>query len=473
MSLSLDSRPYVDIRDFGGKGDNATDNVPAFNAAVAALTGGGVIVYPALASGVQTYLHNSAMNIPPGFIVSGAGMGLNASVVLKFPAANGAGVNFTAGAGQDNADAQLRDIHITSTKISLTAWPANSSAVSLNTLTTLGPASFSDGSTLQTVGDRRWYAKCTTAGNRGTTDPFHPVRGGGQGSVQGWVPGQTMTDGAVTWTIQQHCGIYHSTRAHCFSVSVAGFTCAGFFNQGAIGGPDLNQPTEGSSWEHCLSYQNGLGYALIGDRNGMCTYMCRAVGTHTAGVEEMGLWDMSYHGNDHVRMDCDLLSGMSHFCNGEGWRGHLISGFNSSNTLAPYVIFPGLITGGRFDQSPVTTQSAGWVQDGNGNMRGLIVLYPVTVISNTNYSSSSFDELISVLCSTAAVQITLPLTPNDGYKLRVQDTGGNAATHTITVVRQGSNTIRGGTSFVHSVNFGGGIYTYSATRNNWDLQVTT
>jgi hypothetical protein len=98
----------LSITDFGGAGDNATDNAAPLNRALAALTGaGGCIYFPP-----GKYRFNSAVtfNMPPGiFSVSVTGAGQDATV-LMWPNAGG-GVTFNyAGAA---SSVHLRDLSIT------------------------------------------------------------------------------------------------------------------------------------------------------------------------------------------------------------------------------------------------------------------------------------------------------------------------------------------------------------------------
>jgi hypothetical protein len=99
---------FLSIADFGGAGDNATDNTAPLNRALAALTGtGGAIFFPP-----GKYRFNSAVsfNLPAGvFSVALLGAGQDATV-LTWPNASG-GMTFNyAGAGNS---VHLRDMSVT------------------------------------------------------------------------------------------------------------------------------------------------------------------------------------------------------------------------------------------------------------------------------------------------------------------------------------------------------------------------
>jgi hypothetical protein len=99
---------YLSIADFGGAGDNATDNTAPLNRALAALTGtGGAIFFPP-----GKYRFNTAVsfNLPAGvFSVALIGVGQDATVLTWPNAAGGMTFNY-AGTG---SSVHLRDLTIT------------------------------------------------------------------------------------------------------------------------------------------------------------------------------------------------------------------------------------------------------------------------------------------------------------------------------------------------------------------------
>jgi hypothetical protein len=103
---------YLSIADFGGAGDNATDNAAPLARALAALTGaGGCIYFPP-----GTYRFNAAVsfNLPAGvFSISLIGAGPDATVLTWPNAAGGVTFNFNGLASA----VHLRDLSITTSAV--------------------------------------------------------------------------------------------------------------------------------------------------------------------------------------------------------------------------------------------------------------------------------------------------------------------------------------------------------------------
>lgn len=132
---------FLNIEDFGGKGDGSTDNTPALNSALAALgTRGGTIYFPAASS---FYQFNSGItfNVPVSapFSVSIIGAGQDA-VELRWPNASG---GITINYNGVNSSAHVRDLTLatgTTTggdaiKLNLSASLANPALTAMSDLT--------------------------------------------------------------------------------------------------------------------------------------------------------------------------------------------------------------------------------------------------------------------------------------------------------------------------------------------------
>lgn len=68
--------------------------------------------------------------------------------------------------------------------------------------------------------------------------------------------------------------------------------------------------------------------------------------------------------------------------------------------------------------------------------------------------------------AAAAMNVTLPPTPNDGDEYTVKDVGGTGATRNLTIVGNGHN-IDGAATLVINTNYGKATVSYDATAGVW------
>lgn len=93
-------------------------------------------------------------------------------------------------------------------------------------------------------------------------------------------------------------------------------------------------------------------------------------------------------------------------------------------------------------------------------------------ITATDYTATDADFVIYVTDTSSARTITLPSTGAHGGRMYyIADASGGAAANNITVVRAGSNTIQGATSYVIRSNYGGVLIQADAvgSNTNWAI----
>lgn len=89
-----------------------------------------------------------------------------------------------------------------------------------------------------------------------------------------------------------------------------------------------------------------------------------------------------------------------------------------------------------------------------------------TATQTTNYQVLTTDQGVGVDTTSAAVQITLPASPNDGERHLIADVGGAANTHNITVVGNGHNII-GLSTYIMTGQYNTLVVVYHAGKGIW------
>jgi hypothetical protein len=111
-----------------------------------------------------------------------------------------------------------------------------------------------------------YRAECTTAGTSGTTEP----------TWAGKVPGDTVTDGTVTWTIRK---LTYDLDIDYELTTTADITHIIPLSTGAI--------VEGQTLEVDYSYDSYSGYKILADKNTQVDIFCRLVGTNIANGDSV------------------------------------------------------------------------------------------------------------------------------------------------------------------------------------------
>jgi hypothetical protein len=111
------------------------------------------------------------------------------------------------------------------------------------------------------------------------------------------------------------------------------------------------------------------------------------------------------------------------------------------------------------------TQNGQWKQFAKAYVTASASTYAVVPASNI-IPGQGDETVVSTYSATGAQTITLPA-GTDGRVVRITDGAGNASTNPITLVRSGSDTILGGTSYVINNSYGAVAFIYVAASTNW------
>lgn len=196
------------VKDFGAVADGTTDDLAAFNAAIAAMTptprGATLVVPPG------TYRLSDTLHITRQLVLQGAGgSGWYPATKLVYDAGKTGVVVDTVGTAPGGGGAQgdwsvIRDIAIVAaSKPSTPQWAPS-------TAKTLGSYVVPRAGTNQ----MNYLFQVTTAGTTGSSEPVWP---------SGLVPGETVADGTVVWTTVLACGVWMRGRARLENFYISGF----------------------------------------------------------------------------------------------------------------------------------------------------------------------------------------------------------------------------------------------------------
>ncbi len=324
------------VRDFGALGDSTTNDLPAFYAAMNAMSAdesaGAVLEVPTGDYFLDGDLHISRQVVLRGWSVGG-GLSALGSSILRFSAGHGLFVDrFNTGPAGGAGDFTIIEcLDLVSTPLTLAARP-------LSTAVTAG-------SLVHGVDDNRYYFECTTAGTTSSSpNPF--------ATTPNLAIGSDIQDNDVHWTVRAHAGITLKARAYVRKVFVYQFTNAGVLIATPYGDESPSANANGWQLAHMGISDCGMGVCVYGPDANAGTALdveVQHAGDHIAGTGGHAFHDRSGTGGTYVGCQVDTCTGRSFLVDTGGGDlnfSSFVGCYSENSNLPPKVAASAAIFGG-------------------------------------------------------------------------------------------------------------------------------
>ncbi len=322
---------WVNVRDYGAVGDGVTDDLPAFEAALAAFdatTSGTLYVPPG------DYYWNGTLQLNRRVHLRGSGpLGGYDNTTRIFVASGNVGI-FVRYETDDGGSAQygrISDIKLQSSVAALPVWqPATS---------------YSAGDRVRAADDNRWHFVAQNSGTSGPSTPFvdgNAVAGADNAGYT--LDGATLTDNGIEWLPATYCGVLVEVACNLEDLLVAGFTNAGVHLQAGLGQQPESHGTTVcnlSVIKQVISTGNGVGFLAKGGDANVCLFLqcdASASGNGQSGTGGHAYFDTSFLGNKYLNCHAAAATGRAFII-----RGVAANGANLDNCYSEADCRPSLL----------------------------------------------------------------------------------------------------------------------------------
>jgi hypothetical protein len=353
--LAVRERRVFNVRLFGAKGDGKTDDLAAFNAAIAAM-------------GPAMQFRGATLEVPPGNYYLSDNLHLTRQMIVQGASGGGGagGTTLTLAAGKslivDNVttapdggrgdNTVIRDLDIVGTQLSVQVWQATHS-YAVNDV--VKPSTVTG-----------YYYTCTADGQSGGIEPLWP---------QPDVPGAIMPpDNQVTWKCLVAPGILLHARAYIHNVEVYNFTNSGIHIQAS----HFYCPKTNANGFHLSQVAvvncGGHGVLVVGDD--------ASAGLGSAldleSCSGYGIYDHSFLGCTWVMPQAAGCGRGAYRLDGGNARSILVGAYAEADNPPSRVMFPSMVVGG--------IQGSGFDSSTNGLILRADGCSPITVQNSMGVS---------------------------------------------------------------------------------------
>lgn len=318
------------VRAYGAVGDDVADDLPAFNAAMAAMSSvdpsiGAILEVPA-----GTYFLDGDLHIERRLVMRGLSTGNGfGSTLIHFAAGYGLFVerDNTSPDGGSGEYCIIENLDIESRRIELSPRPV-SAAAALD-------------SVVYGTDENRYYFKCTTAGTTGPDDPFNPR--------PTLAIGEVIADGTAEWTVCTHAGITMRAAARVRNVLLQYFTNAAVLIKAPYGDEIPGAAADCWQLDHIFISTCGMGVCVEGGECQVGT--ARDLNIHTCGdaipgTGGHGVFDFSQFGNTWIGAQCEGITGRSYWAVGALTCAVFLGCYTEGDVLPPLMERPAVLVGG-------------------------------------------------------------------------------------------------------------------------------